>query len=168
MPKINITTKPLTAFSETASSVSFGATAVFFILFVALHFIEPEFDPSWRFISEYQLGQYGWLMSIAFLSLMVSAASLFLAVRSQIRKLGVYFELFIRGVDGPGLDLTGTFTSDWITTTTATTHGKVHTIAALLGGNISGAAYFLGWSLARNKAWASVRWSLVWITGLAF
>ena len=167
MPKINITTKPLTAFSETASRVSFGATAVFFILFVALHFIEPEFDPSWRFISEYQLGRYGWLMSIAFLSLMVSAGSLFLAVRSQIRTVGGYFGLFLLCVSGLGFGLAGIFTSDSITATTATTHGKVHTIAALLGGNISGAAYFLGWSLARNKAWASVRWSLVWITGLA-
>jgi len=40
--------------------------AVFLIILTALHFLEPEFDPSWRMISEYELGKFGWLMSIAF------------------------------------------------------------------------------------------------------
>ena len=46
-----------------------AAVAVFSILLAALHFIEPEFDPSKRLISEYELGRYGWVMSFAFFSL---------------------------------------------------------------------------------------------------
>jgi hypothetical protein len=42
---------------------------VFLILLAALHFLEPEFDPSKRLISEYELGRYGWVMSLAFFSL---------------------------------------------------------------------------------------------------
>ena len=167
MPKLNITTKPLTALSSTTARISFAATALFLILFAALHFLEPEFDPSWRFISEYELGKFGWLMVIAFLSLTVSAASLFVALRSQIRTVGGYIGLFFLLVSMVGFGLAATFTTDPITATTATAHGIVHNTAAILGGNISGAAYFLGWSLARNKAWASARRALVWITSLA-
>jgi hypothetical protein len=46
-----------------------AAMVVFFILLAALHFIETEFDPSKCLISEYELGCYGWVMSLAFFSL---------------------------------------------------------------------------------------------------
>jgi hypothetical protein len=49
--------------------VTLTAVASFLILLAALHLIEPEFDPSRRLISEYELGRYGWVMSIAFFSL---------------------------------------------------------------------------------------------------
>ena len=32
---------------------------MFMIILTVLHFIEPEIDPSWNFISEYQTGKYG-------------------------------------------------------------------------------------------------------------
>lgn len=48
---------------------AFAAVVVFLILLAGLHFIEPEFDPSKRLISEYELGRYGWVMSLAFFSL---------------------------------------------------------------------------------------------------
>ncbi|MFB3764984.1 MAG: DUF998 domain-containing protein [Methanotrichaceae archaeon] len=51
---------------------------MFLILLIALHFIEPEFDPSRQLISEYELGNYGWLMSLAFISLGI-------AVRAMLR-----------------------------------------------------------------------------------
>jgi hypothetical protein len=34
-----------------------------------LHILEPEFDPSWRMLSEYSLGRYGVLMRAAFLAM---------------------------------------------------------------------------------------------------
>src|SRR5215510_8465254 len=49
--------------------LALGAVVLFVILLTALHFIEPEFDPSTHLISEYQLGRYGWVMSVAFFSL---------------------------------------------------------------------------------------------------
>jgi len=30
------------------------------------HFLEPEFAPTWRMISEYEIGDYGWVMRLAF------------------------------------------------------------------------------------------------------
>ena len=56
-----------------------AAVVVFFILLAALHFIEPEFDPSKRLISEYELGRYGWVMSLAFFSLGVGVLATLLS-----------------------------------------------------------------------------------------
>jgi hypothetical protein len=49
--------------------IALAAVVVFLMLLAALHFLEPEFDPSKRLISEYELGRYGWIMSLAFFSL---------------------------------------------------------------------------------------------------
>ena len=50
-----------------AACYSLGAVAGAILLVVALHKLEPEFDPSWRMLSEYSLGSYGVLMRIAFI-----------------------------------------------------------------------------------------------------
>ncbi len=68
-------TKPVTAISRTAARLSFAGAATFVVLLAALHFIKPELDPSWHFISEYAIGRYGWMMVLAFLSLAVTDLS---------------------------------------------------------------------------------------------
>jgi hypothetical protein len=50
-----------------AAGYSLGAVAVAILLVIALHRLEPEFDPSWRMLSEYSLGRYGLLMRMAFI-----------------------------------------------------------------------------------------------------
>lgn len=54
----------MTAFS---AFYSLGAVAVSIVLVIALHYLEPEFDPSWRMLSEYSLGKYGVIMRLAFI-----------------------------------------------------------------------------------------------------
>jgi hypothetical protein len=54
--------------SAGAAIYSLAAVAVAVGLVVALHVVEPEFDPSWRMLSEYSLGRYGVLMRVAFLA----------------------------------------------------------------------------------------------------
>ena len=167
MPKMNITTRPLSAFSVKAARVSLITAASFLVLLAAMHILEPEFDPSWRFISDYELGSYGWLMQLAFLLLAVSAASLFVAVRSQIKTVGGYIGLSFLALNVLGFALAALFVADPTTATVATGHGHLHSLGAALAGNVAGAACFLAWSLARNKAWSAVRRSLLWITGIA-
>lgn len=58
----------MTSISTVAAVYSLGATALAFGLVAMLHFLEPEFDPSWRMLSEYSLGRYGVLMRGAFLA----------------------------------------------------------------------------------------------------
>ena len=55
--------------SETSvlfSRLAAGCAALFAVLLISLHFLEPEFEPLWRMISEYETGAVGWLMRIAF------------------------------------------------------------------------------------------------------
>ena len=42
-----------------AALVSLALTPVFLGLLALLHVLEPEFAPSWRMISEYELGSVG-------------------------------------------------------------------------------------------------------------
>src|SRR4029077_17654509 len=49
--------------------VVFLCAAYFVIVLIVLHILEPEFDPRFRFMSEYALGNYGWLMTTIFFAL---------------------------------------------------------------------------------------------------
>ena len=51
-----------------AAVYSLVAVALAVTLVALLHWFEPEFDPSWRMLSEYSLGRYGVLMRAAFLA----------------------------------------------------------------------------------------------------
>jgi hypothetical membrane protein len=65
--------------SRYLARMALAAVVLFLILLAALHFIEPEFDPSKRLISEYELGRYGWMMSLAFFSLGVGVLAMLLS-----------------------------------------------------------------------------------------
>ena len=164
------TAKPVVASSQTAARLSFAAAATFLILLAALHFIKPELDPSWRVISEYEIGRYGWIMVLAFLSLAVSCVGLFIAIRSQIDTIGGKIGLAFLLVAAAGLIIAAIFITDPITAShnELTTHGNLHGLGAALGTGFPIAAALIGWSLARNQAWSSARRSLVWSAGLAW
>jgi hypothetical membrane protein len=49
--------------------VVFLCAAYFVIVLIVLHILAPEFDPRFRFMSEYALSDYGWLMTTAFFTL---------------------------------------------------------------------------------------------------
>jgi hypothetical membrane protein len=49
--------------------VVFLCAAYYVIVLIVLHILEPEFDPRFRFMSEYALGDYGWLMTTTFFAL---------------------------------------------------------------------------------------------------
>lgn len=50
-----------------------GATTIGLI--AILHVLKPEFDPSWRMISEYSLGRHGWVMRLAFITMALGLAA---------------------------------------------------------------------------------------------
>src|SRR5262245_55741795 len=91
-----------------AARLSLGLSVVFLALLATLHVLEPEFN-SGHVISEYQLGDYGFLMSLAFCILGVSALLLavslgprrtrWLVVVTRYRR-----RFFYRGCLSPGPD----------------------------------------------------------------
>jgi hypothetical protein len=58
----------MTSVQAFAAAYALAATISAIGLVVALHVLEPEFDPSWRMLSEYSLGRYGVLMRAAFIA----------------------------------------------------------------------------------------------------
>ena len=81
----NNVTNPVTAISLTAAWLSIAAVITYQVTLIALIFIRPDLDPSWHTISEWAIGRYGWIMSLAFLVSAVSYGSLFIAIKSQIQ-----------------------------------------------------------------------------------
>jgi Protein of unknown function (DUF998) len=59
------------------------ACVAFLAILSVHHVLEPEFNPP-HLISEYQLGRFGWLMSLAFFCLGVASLALFSAARQEI------------------------------------------------------------------------------------
>src|SRR3712207_5012446 len=100
-----VKTEPATAISRTAALLTFAGAATFVLLLAALHFIKPELDPSWHFISEYAIGDYGWMMVLAFLSLTLSYVSLVVAIRSQLRTIAGRIGLTLLLVSALGLTI---------------------------------------------------------------
>lgn len=169
MVKDTITPTLLVASSETAARLSFAGAATFVVLLAALHVIKPKLDPSWHFISEYAIGDYGWIMVLAFFSLAFSFVALFIALRSQIRTIAGRIGLALLLTSAAGLTIAAIFTTDPITTShdTVTTSGALHNLGGTLGIAIPFAAALISWNLARNPAWSSARRPILWAAGLA-
>lgn len=161
-------TRSIMAVSQIAARASFAAAAAFVVLLTALHLMKPELDPSWRFISEYAIGDFGWLMVLAFLSLAGSYVALIIAIRPQIRTIGGYVGLACLFFSAAGLAMAAVFTTDPITTRpdAMTTTGQLHSLGGTLGFAMPLASAIISWSLTRNPAWSSARRSLLWAAGL--
>lgn len=148
----------------TAAKVSLLANAVFVGLLAALHGLKPELDPSWRFISEYAIGKFGWLMQVAFLALAVANLAMWSAIRDCLRTVPgrVGSGMYLLGT--LGLVLAAIFVTDPINALpeSRTTSGNLHNIGGGLG--LFGFLGTLVFSvrLLRCPAWRSAR-PVVWI-----
>jgi NAD/NADP transhydrogenase beta subunit len=142
-----------------------AAVVLFLILLAALHFIEPEFDPSKRLISEYELGRWGWVMSLAFFSLGVGVLATLLSTwdSSRIRRgligrwwfLAISVALFGAGMFYP---YTPPNLGSYI-------HG-VCGVIVIVTFPIAATLYSSG--LAHSQAWSALRRQLRWATVLVW
>jgi len=68
------------SYSEGASWLAIIATAISSCALVAMHWLSPEFQPSWRMVSEYATGQNSGLLTIVFLAWALSSFALGVAL----------------------------------------------------------------------------------------
>src|SRR5215204_790592 len=73
--------------------VVFACAAYYVIVGTALHILEPDFDPRFRFMSEYALGACGWLMTTTFFALGLATFAVAAVLRdvhqsSQVARIG--------------------------------------------------------------------------------
>jgi hypothetical protein len=123
------------------------ATAVAALLFLAaLHVLSPEFDPSWRMVSEYANGQYGYVLSLMFVSWAISSWALAYALLPQVTTRAGRIGLIFLAAAGFGEAMASVFDIKH----------SLHALSALIGiPSLPIAAMLISVSLGRSKVWRS-------------
>ena len=68
--------RPIGAIASLAGVVAFVATVI------ALHFLQPDYDPAEQLMSELALGSHGWAMAIAFSGLAIAVFGIQAGIRA--------------------------------------------------------------------------------------
>lgn len=119
--------------------------AIVLLLLAALHVLSPEFDPSWRVISEYANGHYGWVLSLMFACWALSTWALAYAIRSQLTTIAGKIGWWFLVVAGLGEALAAFFD----------VNQPMHAVAGLAGvAGLPIAALMISITLVRNPAWS--------------
>src|SRR5262245_29675461 len=70
---------------SSAARMAIGFALTFVVILVVLHLFEPEFNSDGHMISEYELGRYGWLMRVAFLTMAGASLAVWVAIRDDLQ-----------------------------------------------------------------------------------
>jgi hypothetical protein len=115
--------------SEYASIVF---AAVFLTILFLLHFLKRDLDPSWRMISEYEIGRFGWMMRLAFFSWGASVLALLIAIWPSLQPISGtisrwWFVLIVIALFGAGI-----FKTNPITEKTPNLVNTIHTLCGAI------------------------------------
>jgi len=163
------TTQPVMPIPLKAAWLSIAAVVTYQVLLIVLIFLRPDLDPSWHTLSEWAIGPYGWMMSMAFLVSATSYAALFIMLKSQIHDAMGHIGLGILLICTIGTVGVGTFVTDpmplrYPLSTTGTIHLVSGTSQLMF---LPAAAFLINLSLARkNQAWMPARRVLLWTGSL--
>lgn len=160
-----------TGVATAAARVSVVASTLFLSILIALHLVKSELDPSWRMISEYEIGAHGWLMRAAFILLGSAMATAAVAVRPYAKSRAGTAGLVLLAVAAVGTVLAGLAVSDPITATKdeLTTHGNLHGLGAMLGiPTVPIAAALITRALGRSRSPMPGHRVLVWAAALTW
>ena len=133
--------------AKTYQVIVFACVAYYLIVGIALHVLEPEYDPRYRFMSEYVWGAYGWLMTTTFFVLGLAAFAVAAGLRNvhqSSRRARLGFGLLVIGA--LFVCLAGVF-KDFIP------HLAVSVVAIP---SIVMAALLLSWSFRRVTGWQTI------------
>lgn len=150
--------------NTTAGYGSLVSVITFLILLAVMHFLEPEFNPP-HLISEYELGNFGFLMSFAFVSL--GAGSLFLAraIWSDLWTKGGHFGRWWLLLIGIAYIGAGIFTPD----PASIIESRLHGIFGIIVIFSSPIMFTLLWrSIVHHEQWSGVSDILKWMTILTW
>jgi hypothetical protein len=152
--------------AEIAATTALVAGGFTVGLIAILHVLEPEYDPSWRMISEYSLGRHGWVMRLAFVTMAMGLSATCVA-------LCPFGGAWTIGLAAVALGALGAafIDADPIMTprADATPVGRAHTVlgVVLLAG-FPPAALVAGVGVAPALGWTLVIASIVPLAGLVW
>jgi hypothetical protein len=163
------TSQMLSGTTNKAARISIGFAGAFLVILFLLHFLEPEFDPSWRMISEYALGNFGWMMSLAFFCWGASVFGLLIALWNSLQTISGKIARGWMILIGIALFSAGIFKTNPILDTTISTENALHTLSgAFVILTFPIVASLISNSLSRNQGWASSKRQLLWGTLLVW
>ncbi len=143
-----------------AAVLSLTASVTTVVCLVGLHVLSPEFDPTWRVVSEYALGRHGWALSVMFLAWATSSWGLAFAIRSHVTTRGGQIGLAFLVVAGLGQAMASVFDL---------TRPVPHNLAGALGiPTLPIAAMLISVSLGRTQPWRSSRHAMLAIACLTW
>jgi hypothetical protein len=146
-------TRPAMAVSQAAARISLVSSIASLVFLATLHIISPEFDPSWRMVSEYALGSYGWVLLLMFLTWALSCVALLFAIKSHITTVGGKIGLGFLLLAAVGMTMGGLFD----------VNHDLHGLAAMIGiPSLPIAAVLISVSLIRNSSGIPAPRSLIW------
>jgi hypothetical protein len=153
--------KPMTevSLSIPAARLAIAAGIAVLLLLGSLHVLSPEFDPSWRMVSEYANGRYAPVLSLMFIAWGISSWALALAIGSPVStragKIGLVF-LILAGI---GEAMASVFD----------VNHSLHGLAAMIGiPSLPVAAMLISISLSRTQEWSAARKALLWTANLTW
>jgi uncharacterized membrane protein len=141
--------------TKTIAFISFCSLVLFLVIIVSLHVLRPDKNMLSCYLSEYAVGDYGWLMTTAFYALASAAAMLLrgLLLNTKSSKTSnITLSIFCVGIL-----LAGIFPTDIPGVPPPTLHGLIHALAALIA-LICLAISMISWSIAfkKNENWKSL------------
>ncbi len=148
-----------TTLSALAARVAIAAAGAVLLLLASLHVLSPEFGPSWRVVSEYANGRYGWVLSLMFASWALSSWVLAVAVWSPLSTLGGKIALGLLIAAGVGEAMASV----------CDINHPLHNLAGMIGVlSLPIAAMLISVRLGRTQAWSSAREVLLWTANLTW
>jgi len=146
--------------SVSVARLAIAAAAAVLLLLASLHILSPEFDPSWRMVSEYANGHYGWVLSLMFASWAVSSWAIAFAIRSQVRTIADKIGLVFLIAAGVGEAMASVFDIK---------HQPLHDMAGYIGIlSLPVAAMLISVRLSRTQPWSAAKKALLWTANLTW
>lgn len=139
--------------TDPAARLAIGASALFVLCLAVLHILRPDLDRSWHFISDYEVGESGWVIRAGFLSLAAGCFGALVTLWPHPRGIVGRLGLLLLPVSASGIALAGLFAPS--------TTNTLHETGALLD-QLPLAALLISFSLWRNEQWQSARRTLAW------
>jgi hypothetical protein len=145
--------------SAPAARVAIAAAGAVLLLLASLHVLSPEFDPSWRVVSEYANGRYGWVLSLMFAFWALSSWALAVTVWSQINGIGGKIALGFLIAAGVGESMASVFDINH----------PFHNLAGTIGVlSLPIAAMMISVRLGHTQAWSAAKNVLLWTANLTW
>jgi hypothetical protein len=122
-------------YSVMAARGVIAAAALAVIALAALHILKPDLDPRRTMISQYALGQFGWVMALCFASFAAASASLCIALFGRAPSGHGLVGLAFLCAAAVGLAMAALFPMDPVSTPPAQMSftGRMHGVAFLIG-----------------------------------